>query len=133
MGKTIASKDAARQESSMSFLQNIWRGQQRLVIAFWVSYLFGFFLAAFVAGMLMGLFIAFGQELFGQPILGPAVAAIVLLSYCITATVGVWRSANRYPGTMWWPAFVKLAVILITPVYLISVVRILDPKFQIGW
>jgi hypothetical protein len=116
-----------------AFYRNLWRGQQRLVVAFWCSYVLGFFLSAGAAGLVLGLFTMVGKRLFDQPILGPEVAAGVLLSYCITATVGVWRSANRYPGTRWWPALVKLVVIFVTPVWLLAVVRIIDPKFQIGW
>ena len=80
-----------------------------------------------MAGLVSGLFIVLGQRL-----LGLMLASIVVLLYYVTATVGVWHSANRYPGTIWWPAFAKFAVILMTPIYLIFVVRIFGPKFQIG-
>ena len=110
----------------MNFLGNLWRGQQSLDVAFWFSYFLGFVLSASVAGLVSGLFIVLGQ----RP-LGLVLASIVVLLYCFTATVGVWRSANRYPDTM-WPAFAKFAVILMTPIYLLFVVRLFDPEFQIG-
>ena len=111
----------------MNFLRNLWRGQQRLDVAFWFSYLLGFVISASVAGLVSGLF-----TLLGQRLLGLVLASIVVLLYCFTATVGVWRSANRYPDTIWWPAFAKFAVILMTPIYLLFVVRLFDPEFQIG-
>ena len=110
----------------MNFLRNLWRGQQSLDVAFWFSYLLGFVLSASVAGLVSSLFSVLGQRL-----LGLVLASIVVLLYCFAATVGVWRSSNRYPDTI-WPAYAKFAVILMTPIYILFAVRLFDPEFQIG-
>jgi hypothetical protein len=44
--------------------------------------------------------------------IGFAFGISVMILYWIVASVGVWRSADAYPLTRWWPAAAKIAVVL---------------------
>jgi hypothetical protein len=112
----------------MNYLRNLWTGNQSLVRAFWGSYLLGSMLVAGgIGGIVSGIFIVLGQRT-----LGYVLAAVLFTPYCVIATVGVWRSANNYPLTRWWPNLAKFMVIIMTPVFFIWVIRLFDPTFQIG-
>jgi hypothetical protein len=80
----------------VGMLRRLWLDQYSLVRAYWGFYLVGFFVASMGAGAISGLFIVFGL-----PQLGLALAALFVVAYLGAATVGLWRSANRYPGTLW--------------------------------
>ena len=90
------------------FLKKLWWGQYPLLRSFWGFYLFGMFCAPFVAAILMlpVYFISRGA--------GLAVGATLCAIYYVVATVGVWRSADAYGLTRWWPNLAKLLVVLIT-------------------
>ena len=112
----------------MGMFRRLWFGQYSLAPAFWGFYLVGMFVAAIVAGAISGVFIVFG---FRQ--LGLLVAAVFYIAYLFVATIGFWRSAGKYPYTLWWPIMAKFVVVLMTVPFVIVAITMYYPKFQIEW
>ena len=112
----------------MHSLRNLWNGHKSLAAAFLGSYVIGCVAMIFVVGAISGVFIVFGAKLIGS-----SVAAILFTVYCLVATVGVWRSASRYKGAQILPAFVKVVVIIMTPVFIMTAITMIDPRFPVGW
>jgi hypothetical protein len=102
----------------MSVLRKLYWGEYTLRRSFWGFYLAGYLGVSALAGVISGFFIVIGA----RP-LGILFAAIVFGSYVFTATVGVWRSANKYPDTPWWPALAKFVVLVCTGVALWKLVN----------
>jgi hypothetical protein len=108
--------------------RTLWLGRYPLVGAFWGFYVLGFVISTAMAGALAGLLIMFRLREFGF-----LSAALFYMAYMSVATVGVWRSANSYPYTRWWPAMAKAAVLFFTLPFIMVAVRMVNPTFQIGW
>jgi hypothetical protein len=89
----------------MRVLKKLYQGKYPLVGAFWGFYVGGIFASGFV-GMLAAIpFILIHARPFGILIYG-----LVFFGYFSIVTIGVWRSANAYPYTRWWPILAKIAV-----------------------
>jgi hypothetical protein len=86
------SQGAARQVSD---LKKLWRGLQPLSNAFWGYYVVGGIVSFVIVCALGGLVIYGAVSI--VPVVRPAVYVIgcfIIWAYWITASVGVWRSAN---------------------------------------
>jgi hypothetical protein len=87
-----AGGQSARQVSD---LKNLWRGLQPLSKAFWGYYIVGVVVSFAVVCAIGGLVIYGAASI--VPVVRPAVyviGCIIIWAYWITASVGVWRSAN---------------------------------------
>jgi hypothetical protein len=86
----------------MRILTKLWWGQYSLVRTFWGFYVLGYIgWALFWRLLLLRLSpIAF------------AISISVWAFYWIVVSVGVWRSADAYPLTRWWPVMAKIVVII---------------------
>ena len=94
----------------MGAFRRLWWGNYSLPGAFWGFYLAGCVLVVpAIAGLVSGLFIVFRA----RP-LGVLAAVIILGGYWTVATVGVWRCADRYAGSIWWAVFTRVVVVLMT-------------------
>jgi hypothetical protein len=94
-------------DSIKHFLLALWRGQLPLARVFWLH--------AVVYGTLANLFATlatFAALSAGVPGALAAVIHFLPLPYNIAATVGVWRSADRYRGLPLWAALARVLVIL---------------------
>lgn len=87
------------------WIGRLWRGEIGLASAFWeYAIVFGTFAAVVTTGLAYGAFVAGASLWF-------AVALFFLsVPYTILATVGVWRSADRYQGPPVWAHAARVAV-----------------------
>jgi hypothetical protein len=90
-------------------IHDLYWGKYRLAVAFWGFYVFGALVCLVVGVALMIPF-----SLLGLAGLGIFFGTLLMWSYWFVATVGVWRSANAYPFTRWWPNVTKLFVVMWT-------------------
>lgn len=88
----------------MSILLKMWQGGYSLAVTFW-----GFYVAGYFATALLVIFIA--PQFTTQPARTICVL-ILIIPYNTLSTIGVWRSADAYELTKWWPIMAKIAVIL---------------------
>ena len=114
----------------MHSLRNLWNGRKSLAVAFLGYYVVGCIATNVVVGGVSDVldFIVFGARLISS-----GVTAILFTAYCFVATVGAWRSASRYKGAQILPAFVKVVVIIMTPVFIVTTITMIDPRFPVGW
>jgi MFS family permease len=89
----------------MRVLRKLWWGQYPLVQAFWVFYVAGFLGCVVFASITYAVFYAIHARPFGV-----LAWAFVFTCYLLIASVGVWRSADAYPCTRWWPIWAKIVV-----------------------
>ena len=94
----------------MSILRKLWWGLYPLPTAFWGFYVFGGFVVFFLPIFLGALLIMYVPQL--RPIIY-ITALCISWAYWATASVGVWRSANFYKGTVRWVLIAKTIVGLI--------------------
>jgi hypothetical protein len=97
----------------MKVLYKIWWGQYSLPVQFWLFYIVGSVAAIFVSVVAAAPLLLLDAR--------PAaylVGAVVAWGYWFVASVGVWRSADAYPLTRWWPNLAKGVVVLFTLVFL---------------
>lgn len=112
----------------MGSLRALWKGQQSLAQTFWVSYfLFCFWVAPIIAGVVLGVCIVLHAKSAGI-----ALATVIYANYFFIATIGVWRSAARYPGFGLWPILARIVVVVMAPFLVFEIIRSVDPNFQIG-
>jgi len=114
----------------MHSLRNLWNGHKSLAAAFLGYYVLGCIATNVVVGGISGVF---NFIVFGARLISSSVAAILFAAYCFVATVGVWRSASRYKGAQILPAFIKVVVIIMTPVFIVTTITMIDPRFPVGW
>jgi hypothetical protein len=93
----------------MPFLSDLvgrlWRGQFPLIVAFWGFYVAGYLAtAAVLLPLIAPLFNAQPWRLIA--------VILVVVPYNVVSAVGVWRSANAYPLTRWWPRMAQAVVML---------------------
>jgi hypothetical protein len=85
----------------------LWNGQLPLARVFW--------LYAILYGTLANLFataLSFASLAAGLPALLAAALHLLPLPYNIAAGVGVWRSADRYPGLPAWAVLARICVVV---------------------
>lgn len=103
-------------------LRKLWWGQYSLVKSFWLFYVLGVVLVFVALVLLVGILIFLGTFL-AIPILKQLVLLIIYgvwLGYLLIASVGVWRSADAYPYTRWWPRMSKCVVAIIALMWVYS-------------
>jgi len=89
------------------WILTLWNGQLPLAQVFW--------LYAIVYGTLANLFatiLSLATLSAGLPAPLAAVLHFLPLPYNIAAGVGVWRSAERYPGLPTWAALARICVVV---------------------
>src|SRR6185437_2765139 len=91
----------------MSAIRKLWWGEYLLALTFWGFYVFGV-----IASMLCAAVVMIPLYFLHLPQLGFGVGSVAFASYWIVASIGVWRSADAYPHTRWWPALAKIVVCL---------------------
>jgi uncharacterized membrane protein (DUF485 family) len=77
--------------------RRLWRGTYSLGIAFWGFYCLGSLLVWFAAA-----FLSFGSRSLHAHVIGFLFGLLVLWSYWIIASIGVWRSASVRMGSQIW-------------------------------
>lgn len=88
------------------WIGRLWRGEIGLASAFWeYAMVFGTFAAVVTTGLAYGAYVA------GAPLWAAAAMFLLSAPYTILATVGVWRSAERYTGPPVWANAARVAVI----------------------
>lgn len=88
----------------MRILLKLWQGGYSLPVTFWGFYVAGYFATA-------GLVILISPMFATQPARTISVL-LLILPYNTLSTVGVWRSADAYELTKWWPVTAKIAIVL---------------------
>jgi hypothetical protein len=88
-------------------LRKLWFGVYSLPVAFW-----GFCVAGNLAVIFCAIFLGVLAGHMGLGTAGIALGALVIWAYWIVASVGVWKSADAYPYTKFWPVIVKGLVLL---------------------
>jgi hypothetical protein len=83
--------------------KSLWNGDIPLCRAYWLYYVLGGMLIAFLTSILSTLF----YEPFILKILN-----LITLGYAVFAGIGVWRSATKYSGSELWRYLAYIAVIL---------------------
>lgn len=91
----------------MRVLRTLWNGEYSLFKAFW-----GFYVLGSIVISMVGLLIAAPFLFLHLRPLAVLILAVIYLGYWGVASVGVWRSANAYPYTRWWPNFAKIVVVI---------------------
>ena len=90
-------------------IRKIWRGEHSLFRAFWLYfYLCNNFVAAVAALLILPL--QFLHLLW----IGKLFVLAVWAAYFMISTIGVWRSANAYPGPKIWAVLARLLSFLAT-------------------
>jgi hypothetical protein len=69
-------------------MRSAWRGEYPLSVSFWGLYVFGFFAAAIVGGV-----IVFACRQLGMLGVGWAIGGAAWLSWLVFSTIAVWKSA----------------------------------------
>lgn len=88
----------------MRILLKLWQGEYSLPVAFWGFYVAGYFATALLVIFISPLFVT-------QPARTISVL-VLILPYNTLSTIGVWRSADAYELTKWWPVMAKIAVMI---------------------
>ena len=89
------------------WIGRLWRGEIGLASAFWeYTIVFGTFAHVVTTGL------AYGAYVLGAPLWMAIVTFFLAAPYTFLVTVGVWRSAERYPGPPKWAHAARLAVVI---------------------
>lgn len=92
-------------------IRKVWRGEERLVITYWLYYTIG---SVFFAQVLPLIFATLG--LYEGQTIGVSILvlfySIFSLMYVVFALVATWRSAGNYDGKAVWSILARAAVIL---------------------
>ena len=91
----------------MTSLCRLWRGELALPDAFWTWAVFGG-LAINVASSALFLFLIIAD----RPIFAFIAGYAPSVPYNVIATVGVWRSAERYSGDRRWAELARIVTII---------------------
>lgn len=91
----------------MHRLIGIWRGEAPLSTAFWGWAVLGGLLVNVVTSFL---FLAFFMQ--NRTLLALLIGYGVSIPYNVFATVGVWRSANRFEGDRNWADLAKAVTVI---------------------
>ena len=101
-------------------IKKIYRGKYPLVISFWAFFFFGTWLAIALFSLVNVVFLtSWGFNLLGwigpkySHAVGSGVFWLEVIAYFYVSASGVWKSADAYPLTRWWPNMAKLSVIFI--------------------
>ena len=87
------------------WIGRLWRGEIGLARAFWeYAILFGTLAHLVTTGLSYGAYVAGASLWLAAPIF------FLAAPYTFLATVGVWRSAERYPGPTKWAHAARVAV-----------------------
>ena len=87
------------------WIGRLWRGEIGLATAFWeYAIVFGTFAHVVTTGLAYGVYVA------GAPVWLAVLMFILAAPYTFLVTVGVWRSADRYPGPPKWAHAARIAV-----------------------
>lgn len=88
----------------MNPIRNLWRGKYPLWLTFWAFYVLGYAVS-------VGLTALITPNFHTQPWRWLS-AMLLVVPYSVLSAVGVWRSADAYPLTRWWPNMAKICVML---------------------
>ncbi len=102
----------------MAVLNKLWRGAYSLPLAFLGFFVFGMWAALFVAAIV--LFVFYQLQLHT---IGSSVAFLLIASYWLIASVGVWRSARPSIASDSWvnriEGFAARGVVLLLAAYVL--------------
>ena len=87
-------------------LSRLWRGEVPLFTAFWTWAVLGALLVNITSSVAFLALIAYDQ-----PVLAIIAGYAPSLPYNLLVTVGVWRSAARYPGKRHWAELARVAIV----------------------
>lgn len=91
----------------MNPLGRLWRGELPLESAFWNWAVLGGLVVNVVSSVLF-LFLIMAEQLIAAFFVGYALS----IPYNILATVGVWRSADRYEGERRWADLARIVTLV---------------------
>lgn len=82
---------------SAEALQKVWRGQEKLYVAFWGYYIRGQLMLVFAAMLFVLLFdVALGFEYVGS-----LIGLSILFAWIVWSSIGVWRCAFNVKYRIW--------------------------------
>lgn len=90
---------------AITSLSRLWRGEIPLATAFWTWAVLGGLLVNITTSAAFLILVSNDQ-----PILAIIAGYAPSLPYNLAVTVGVWRSAARYPGERHWAEFARISV-----------------------
>lgn len=90
----------------MKSLHRLWKGELALADAFWNWAVLGG-IAVNVATSVLFLFLVMADRPLAALVLGYALS----MPYNVVVAVGVWRSADRYPGERRWADLARIATV----------------------
>ena len=95
----------------MDFLKALWRGEVALVKTYWLFGAVGSLLLLEIPEIF---FEVSGLNETTDPVALVTLATYGLIlapAFTIIISVAIWRSANRYTGSIWWAGLAKLSVV----------------------
>src|SRR5262245_26756649 len=105
-GIGVASRSIGR-AGMTDWIGRLWRGEVGLASAFWeYAIVFGTFAHVVATGLAYGAYVA------GASLWSAVTIFFLMTPYTVLATVGVWRSAERYEGPAYWAHAARVAVVL---------------------
>jgi len=92
--------------TTMQELKALWRGDLPLEIAFWrYAIFYGLALNVIATAIFLALVVL------DVPIAAAIIVHLLPVPYSIAAMVGVWRSADRYPGQRKLATYARIGVL----------------------
>jgi hypothetical protein len=105
----IISEPRTERGSPAHILRKLWWGKYSLIASFW-----GFFVLGVPASVFPAVFVVIPFAALHMRPIGVLFSALGFAGYWVVAAMGVWRSADSYPYTRWWPRLAKSFVSLLT-------------------
>ena len=91
----------------MTHLFRLWQGELALENAFWNWAVFGGLIVNVASSVLFGF-----QIMADRPVSALIVGYAFSVPYNIIVSVGVWRSAERYPGGRRWADLARIVTVI---------------------
>ena len=98
----------------MTNLRRLWRGELALADAFWIWAVFGGFIVNLLSSTLFLIL-----HMNDRPVIAFIAGFAPSIPYNIVVSMGVWRSAGRYPGERHWALLAR--TVTITAMVLLSI------------
>ena len=96
----------------MVFLKALWQGEVALIKTYWLYGALGSFLLLGIPVIVFELSGVYGTTDLATLITLFIYSLVFVPAYIIFVSVAIWRSANRYTGSVWWAGLAKLAVVV---------------------
>lgn len=94
----------------MEFIKELWRGNVKLVITFWIVSFIGNALFATLGGFLEG--IGFYDQFTNKKQFIILSFSIIFILFYFFTLVCVWKSSSKYTGRTLWATLAKIYVVI---------------------